>query len=605
MNRIRDFFTFRSIRYKLMAASIACILLPAALTMTIYNYLTQGAVQGQAATHAQESLMLVNGSVTNLLKTMVNIANYVQTNAEMDTYFKLLVTGQVDNRDPYQQLMETKRITDLLDNFTVVGEKCYVTVLLTNGSYFTNYDIVDYNPLNIKKEPWFENMPVLNGLQSYWTDPVPTVFSSMKANNPYQISLVRALREYQGLQLYGYIVVTVMENQVNHIFRDPIEHERIMIVDASNRIVSSPEVSDIGHKVSYLDSAQTEMQSAIMPINGVNQLVTQAPLQFAGWRLVSMQPYKDATANISSIFTNVFALQLVSFIVFLLLLLYLLRRFTHPLVRLGKVASTVQRGNLDVRSGVGGQDEIGRLGYSFDQMLDKVKEMIAEVSLTQARKRKAELAMLQAQINPHFLFNVLNSVRMKVMHRGDQESAEMIGSLSKLLRMTISADKGDIPLHEEIELVADYLQLMNMRQRDKVELDVDVAAEALLLKVPRFCLQPVIENALIHGLNKCAGTIRIKAWTLGERLQLAVEDDGVGMSERELDALRAKLERFGQGDAGGEDTSGHFSGIGLPNVFERMKMTFGEEFRMDIDSGPGEGTRIQMSIPRKEVGPDV
>jgi two-component system sensor histidine kinase YesM len=606
LSRIREFFAFRSVRHKLMVASIACIMLPSVITLSVYNYLTQDAVRKQAVYNSQESLKLVNGYVTNLLKTMLNIANYVQLNSEMNAYFKLLVSGRAyeGTEDPYRRFTDASRITKQLENLANVGEKPYVTVLLKDGSYFTNYPPEEFNPLNFRKEPWFTEIQNVQGLQSYWTTTAPTVFASEKKSNPYQISIVRTLRG-DSSEMYGIVVVTIMENQINEIFERLAEQEEVMMVDGSNRILSHRDAAKIGETASFVRLMDPQKTSDIVPIQNEDYLVTEQPLPFAGWKLVSLQPYKSAIVNINSIFNNVFLFQLVSFLLFLFLLIYLLRKFTMPLVQLGKVANTVQRGNLEVRAGVRGQDEIGRLGYSFDQMLDKVKEMITEVSLTQARKRKAELAMLQAQINPHFLFNVLNSIRMKVMMRGDQDSADMIGTLSKLLRMTILQDKDEIPLHEEIDLVSDYLKLMNMRQKEKVELQVEVASEALMFKVPRFCLQPVIENAIIHGLNQRAGTIRIEARMEEHALQLSVKDNGSGMNAAELQELRDKIVSQRGSDSGETVPAGHFSGIGLPNVYERMKMTFGDAFRMHVQSEQGKGTSVVMSIPRKEEANDV
>lgn len=220
--------------------------------------------------------------------------------------------------------------------------------------------------------------------------------------------------------------------------------------------------------------------------------------------------------------------------------------------------------------------------------------------------------MLQAQIHPHFLFNALNSIRMKVLRHGDAESAGMIGSLSKLLRMTINSDAEEIGLHEELELLAHYVELMNLRQKEKVKLLPDIASEALLVKVPRFLLQPIVENALIHGFNQRTGTIRIRAEMQGRVLRLTVEDDGVGMDGDVVEALNRKLsramddrgERSGTGAPGiGSGTS--FSGMGLVNAVERMRLLRGEAFAIEVESRPGNGTVIRLSIAYERVGDHV
>jgi two-component system, sensor histidine kinase YesM len=599
LNRFRQLAIFRSVRYKLIIASICCILIPAAFTMVIYNSLTQEAVKKQAVSNAQESLLLVNGYVTNLMKNMLNIANYVQLNSDMNTYFKLLVSGNAyrGSNDTYLQFVDKRRINEQLYSIATMGESFNVTVLLTDGSYFTNYSPNDYNPLNFEKEPWFGKLKGLNGVQSYWTGATPTVFPDEKLKNPYQISVVRTLR-LDSSGIYGYVIVTVFENQINQIFKHMIDNQEVMILDGSNHILSHKDPAQIGQLLD-LKMIGENKPSDIITTNGNKDLVTQMPLSFTDWHLVSTQPYKMAIVNINSIFSRVFTFQVVSFFLFLLLLIYLLNTFTKPLVKLGKIAAKVQMGNLVVRSSVRGQDEVGRLGHSFDLMLDRVNEMIAEVSVTQARKRKAELAMLQAQINPHFLFNVLNSIRMKVIGRGDPESADMIGSLSKLLRMTIMQDKNEISLHEEIELLKDYIKLMNMRQKEEMELIVDVPKEAFLVPVPRFSLQPIIENALIHGFNRSTGKIILSVEMVNEWLILKIQDNGVGMDEAALQELRNKMASGELNTIREHGSDSRFSGIGLLNVLERMKMTFGEKFRMDVQSEQQAGSIITLFIPQK------
>ncbi|MEK8129815.1 histidine kinase [Paenibacillus filicis] len=594
----------RTLRFKLMIASIGCILIPACITILIYNYLTRDTVKEQAVSNANESLKLVDGYVTNTMKFMLYIANYIQIDAEINAILKKNAAGtpyEGEDAD-YQQFTDVSKITSKIGNITVVGEKCFVTILLTNGMYYTNYPAYEYNPKLIFKEPWFGELEGLNGFQSYWVGTTPTSFLSERlVRNDYQISVARTLRQ-GSLEIYGYVIVTVLENQLNPILKNLSPDQETLLLDASDRVLSHRDSRKIGTYFPYVKQALEAGGKDIIAIDAEDYLLTTRQLGVTNWKLVSFSPYKKAIFKVDSIFKKMFIFQLGSFIVFLLLLLYLLRAFTKPLVRLGRVAATVRRGNLEVRSNIRGNDEIGLLGISIDQMLDRIKDMIAEITLTQARKRKAELAMLQAQINPHFLFNVLNSIRMKVMGRGDRDSAEMISSLSKLLRMTISQDKDLIPFHEEVEIIIHYVQLMDMRQKEKVHLEIDVAADVLMQKVPRFFLQPVIENALLHGLNQCAGTITLRAYANERQFVIVVEDTGQGMETHKLAALRQRM-LTGAIGAGEEQEAGqHLSSIGLANVCERMRMTFGDAFEMKVDSEIGQGTTVAMYVPKEAEG---
>ncbi|WP_438350316.1 sensor histidine kinase [Paenibacillus sp. FA6] len=593
----------KSIRHKLIIASITCIVVPAVFTLLIYNSLTQEAVKQQALANAEDSLQLVNKSVSNLFDNMLKTVNYIQVNSGMTTYFKQVVSGHMDG-SPYTKFMEANRILEQLDSLTVGGVKSYVTVLLTNGSYYMNYPVSDYNPVDIVNESWFNHLQELTGLQSYWIGAEPTSFKYDKFDHPYQVSVARTLR-LANSEIYGYVVVTVMEDQISSILGSLSAGSEIQLVDDAGVIVSKLNDKEIGTKFTYLDQSNLNESSSMIKVNNNNYLLSQQQISYAGWSLVLLQPYNEATVNISSIFNRVFIFQISSFVVFLVLLIALVRAFTKPLVRLGKVTSAVQRGNLQLRSGVRGNDEIGHLGIMFDQMLNVVQEMITEVSDTQARKRKAELKMLQAQINPHFLFNVLNSIRMKVMKRGDPESAQMIGSLSMLLRMTISREEDEIHLHEEVDLVTHYMALMNMRQKEEVKIELNIAPEAFLIKVPRLFLQPIVENAMIHGLNQQAGTIRISATMDQQNLILTVEDNGMGMDSIALARLVDKLtvvesEVLNKGEA-----VGSFSGMGLQNVVERMRILFGQEFEITIQSKGGVGTVIEMMIPQRGGERDV
>ncbi|RAV05170.1 sensor histidine kinase [Paenibacillus sp. YN15] len=595
MRWVRSSFAARSFRSKLILASVACILLPALGTMMVYNYLTRDAVKDQAIQNADQTLKLVEGHVSNEFRYMLYLMNYFTVDQDILFLLKNLAAEPYDrNRETEEQFLNGNEVRKSISSLTAAGQQSFVSIVLNNGMAFTNYWGYEYDPRLLLDKPWVKESENTFGLESYWAGVMPTVFSSEKARNPYQITSVRPLRGDRNA-IYGYVVVTVMESLIHQYFEGLPTRQEIMLLDREDRILSHTDSGLIGSPFPEMREVLSREGTPILQRGGIAYLVSEKEISIGGWKLVSLTPYKSAVAKINDIFQNVFLFQLVSFILFFLLLLVLLRAFTKPLVKLDKVALRVQQGDLEVRSSIRGQDEVGRLGKSFDQMLDRISDMIREITETQARKRKAELDMLQAQINPHFLFNVMNSIRMKVMRNGDRESADMLSSLSKLLRMTIQ-DTGNIPLHDEVETAIDYVLLMNMRQKQEVALEVDIAADVLMERVPRFVLQPLIENALIHGLNQMEGTIYLHAKREEGAILIQVRDNGKGMDAAALEGLRRRMLGL-HGEAEDRSEKRGFSGIGLANVYERMRMTFGSSFSMEIESEEGAGTCISMYLP--------
>ncbi|MCR2803421.1 cache domain-containing sensor histidine kinase [Paenibacillus soyae] len=593
----------RSFRFRLMVTAVVCILVPAFITLALYNMLTKDAVKEEAIEQSRQKLQLVDGYVTNVFDYMLYIANSLQNDSSISVVLKEIAAGKTyegPNAD-YERFLDYTKITSKIDNMTIHGDRAYVTILLTDGTRYTNYPLSEFDPLGLQEEPWFPEMNSLRNMQSLWIGTSPTVYPFEASISPYQMTMGRTLRA--GVKPYGYVFVTIMEKQVSGIFERLSGGQETLLLDSGGFIISHTDKEKIGDSFPYqASSSGGATRSEIVNVGDESFILTSQRQTLTGWELVSLTPYKQAVFKLNSIFNRVAVLQLVSFVVFFLLFLYLLGNFTKPLVRLGKMAETVQRGNLEVRSNIRGSDEIGYLGQSFDQMLDRVKTMIAEITITQSRKRKAELAMLQAQINPHFLFNVLNSIRMKVMRGGDLDSSEMIASLSKLLRMTITQSNDTIPLHEELSIVSDYVKLMNMRQREKAELVLSPEPDTLMVLVPRFFLQPIIENALIHGLSQRAGTITIATLATAQEIQIRIEDDGKGMDSESLSRLREKLDQEGERPVAGPDHSGRLSGIGLANVCDRMRMTYGDSFHIEVLSEKDAGTRMTIKIPKLKAG---
>ncbi|MCM2979528.1 histidine kinase [Niallia circulans] len=595
---LKNMWTPRSFRYKVLLISIISLVIPAVISLLIYNYMTKNTVKEQALSNANRELNITSEYIEKLFSDMLYVANFVQLDPKMNTVLKGLAKSAAD-KDGYDQYLLENEINRTIENITLVGEKSYVTILLKNGKYFTNYNIAEFDPRDLFKEKWYEDIEEAVGYESTWIESQPTIFELEKKNNPYQISIVRTLRD-EGIQIYGYVVVTIMENKLSEVFNKMDGYNDVMMLNPSGKILSHSDDEKIGSVFTYRSKLFNRDGSEVLKMKDNEYIVTERSLSFSNWRLVSFIPYEQSINKINGIFQKVFLIQVLSFMLFLLLLTYSMKTITKPLEYLAELADKVQAGNLIVRSKIKGKDEIGRLSKSINLMLDHINTKIEEITETEARKRKAEFAMLQAQINPHFLFNVLNSIRMKVMIRGDKESANMITSLTKLLRITIDKNKEIITFLEEIEILVDFVHIMNRRQNRKVSLEMDVDPDAYSFEIPRFILQPIIENSIIHGFNQSDGLILIHAAIVNEMLIITIEDNGLGMNKEDLEQLKKKTFQAAslENPQRKQQVKG-FSSLGLANVYERLSITFGPAFNMDILSELGNGTKVILKIPMK------
>jgi two-component system sensor histidine kinase YesM len=587
-----------SFRDKVLLISILCLILPSISTFAVYNYLTKDAVKEQAVISAQNELKLTDEYLKSVFEGMLYTLNFIQHDTELSAILKYK-SSQLDKLDiietQYEDIINEQKVQQKLETITLIGQKAYVTILLNNGKFYTNYPFKEFNPLNLKNEPWFPILSKLKGYRSIWIAPQLSMIASERKTNTFQLSVARPLKD-SNFGIYGYAMVTIMEDRIIDILSNESTEHGMVLLNEQGQIISKNK-----HLNGVLSEQVTKQIGSytndVIKIKGEEYLINTRELSITGWKLISLNPYENAIARINYIFNKVFVVQTATFLVFLVLLIYLLRKILNRLVDLRNLSRKVIKGDLSVRSKAKGTDEIAVLSKSFNLMLDKVNEMIEENTLTQSRKREAELAMLQAQINPHFLFNVLNSIRMKVLLKRTQDSAEMISSLSKLLRITIDKNKEMIPFHEEIEINHDFVRLMNIRQMHTVELNVEVSPETLSIKIPRLVLQPIIENAIIHGFSDHGGYILLKAAYLDGIFMIEIEDNGLGMQEDQLTKIR---ESFNKANAKpnleSEQVKG-FSSIGLSNVYERMKLTFGDNFMMRVHSELNKGTKVTMIIP--------
>ena len=278
----------------------------------------------------------------------------------------------------------------------------------------------------------------------------------------------------------------------------------------------------------------------------------------------------------------------------------LAKHITRPLRELEMNMREVQDGNFSVRETHGGSKEVESLSRSFQVMVTRIEDLMEEVRLTEAVKRQRELDALQAKINPHFLYNTLDSVVWMAETGNNQGVVKMVTSLASLFRISIAKGHDTITLKEELSHVESYLDIQAMRYKDKFRFSISLPAELENAPTIKLIIQPIVENSIYHGIKYLQeeGNIEIKAEETDGKIRITVRDNGVGMSPEVLASLLDKSKEH--------DHISDGNGIGLINIDERIRLSYGEEYGLSIESEPDEGTTVTITIPHlPEISPVV
>jgi two-component system sensor histidine kinase YesM len=317
-----------------------------------------------------------------------------------------------------------------------------------------------------------------------------------------------------------------------------------------------------------------------------------------GWYLCTLveneKLYQEASAlslSLSKVFVTMFGAGILG-------AFFISSQITRRITNLSVAMDHVQEGNFNTRLSVQGNDEIAELSHHFNSMLKDLRRLMNEVVETQKEKRKRELEILQAQINPHFIYNTLDTLQWKALEYGALDLSELILSLSSFFRVSLSKGKEMIPLREEIKHVRSYLDIQKARYEEILTYEIQVEESLDDVFLPKILLQPLVENAIYHGIKPklAQGKISILAQLEGEDLLLTVQDNGVGMTEEQVNQLEEAFE--------GKRAPVSY---GLHNVHQRIRLTYGTPYGLHVESCLQDGTAVTIRLPmeKKEEMYDV
>lgn len=318
-----------------------------------------------------------------------------------------------------------------------------------------------------------------------------------------------------------------------------------------------------------------------------------------GWKTYSVVAVEEIFPQADQLRRTIAMIVLVTVLAALLLVALISYSVTIPIGKLSNAMRLVEQENFDVEIPNERKDEIGRLITSFNYMVGKIRQLIFDVYQEKIEQKNAEIRALQAQINPHFLYNTLDSINWMLIDQGELEISEVVISLGEILRYAIGGKERLVPLRREVRYIESYLCIQKNRLEDRLKYQLEFEEETLDFLVPKLILQPIIENAIMHGIEpmKKDGRILVEASmedsvedTLREKtLVVRISDNGKGMNEEELEALEEKI--------AGENNGAN---IGMRNIRRRIELTYGQEHAMEIQTVPGKGTTVILRMTAKQ-----
>lgn len=369
------------------------------------------------------------------------------------------------------------------------------------------------------------------------------------------------------------------------------QYQYLFIADREGRIIASNPNIDNGWQKEINEHFEAGVRRFNLNWNRRQYYVCGQYNGLTGWKTYSVIPQERLFPQAKELRSFIWLVVITctaSIAAVIALLAYALSR---PIKRLSRAMGQVQQGDFTVQVINKRTDEIGELTDSFNYMTDTINTLIRQVYQEKLAQKNAELQALQAQINPHFLYNTLDSINWMLIDRGASDISEIVISLGSLMRYSIEEDSTFVTLEHEIEYVLSYLMIQKNRLEDRLSYQVELDESVRHEKIPKLILQPLIENAISHGIEplKQTGKITVLIKDDGDEISISIEDNGVGMPPEQLSRLKERLL---------ETEKEGYTQIGVRNVDRRIRLHYGSQYSLRITSKINKGTTINLHIPK-------
>ncbi|MDQ8737140.1 sensor histidine kinase [Paenibacillus sp. LHD-38] len=577
---LRKWLMTSSIQHKILASFIAITVCSLFFFGYISLSLSKKSMEEQIKMSKTRNLAVVTEKLNIMLDNLVSLSNIYYGSPELRY---LLMSNSTSNS--YEQKLKKEFVNRMIVNYKYAFTwlDYHVSILGYNGlelhSMYEGHVGLD----SLTSQPWYKEVERQDGNVYILLDDSPEL--SKAIGEQHYVTVARMLKDYESGRNIGLLLISVKESFIYNQVKSSIEdYENIIIADAAGDILTASDKSLLGVPIDRTPYHASE-NGRLTDSEGVNQMVSTYKMPATGWRIMMLSPYDnlfDKLNRVQKLNWAIFAL-IIGLGIFLSY--FIARKLSVPIKSLYVDMMKVEKGDLSVRSKLAAGDEIGFLAFRFNHMISRIEQLHQQLFTQQEQKRRAELETLKSQINTHFLFNTLASIRSMVVTGNAQQADTVIVSLVKLLRRTLSAKSEFVRIQEELDHLKHYFTIQKARMKDSFDVQWELDEDILSYKTLHMLLQPLVENALFHGIEpmKERGLIIIRAYLAidaSECIVVEVVDNGIGIQSGNERPTR---------------TSG--TGTGLQNIRNRLNMHFGEDGELRLERMYDRFTKATIRFP--------
>lgn len=582
---MKDLLLNVSLRTRMLLSNIVVALIPFLMFSIVSGSIFLDHAQKTAEEHSVQLIHQVSNSMDVYVETIEKMVNYIQLELQDTPFF----TMESEGASGWES--ETDYIRSVLENVANSHREVAGIFIATKEDLYVSTGMSRISRDPFQNERWYREAsenPEEIQLISVVTG------RNIVTNRSYSIddvfSLAKAVQDPETGEVLGVILLDIRHDIIQSSINGVTIGEKgfVFVMDQEDNIVYTP-VNGIVYRVN--PKWVKAMESMSVQIQGGSYQIRSELSPYTGWRTVGVFSMDEVMSSVNTIVYILFTCVIISLVLVVIVSFKFSRTLTNPIFKLKRLMKQAESGDLTVRFNFEHNDEIGELGQSFNHMIARIDQLIQMVYVEQENKRTAEMKSLQEQIKPHFLYNTLDTISWMARDYDAEDIVRLVDALTNMFRIGLSHGKDIITVKEEITHVSNYLYIQKIRYKDKLNYVIHVDESLYAIEVPKLILQPLVENAIYHGVKakRGGGTITITGVPEGENLVFTVQDNGAGMPQEKVEELNRRMSERSVLD---EQKS-----FGLFYIRERIQLCYGTGYGVHVESALGEGTRVTITLP--------